>query len=453
MNPLSLSQVAAMSGSTLVAGNPDAKALRICKDTREIRQGDLYVALRGGNFDGNNFIAEAASKGAVAALCDAEPPLGLPASFGILSTPDGLSALTLLASAWRSLLTLKPIVVTGSSGKTSVKDMTAAVLGTKFRVSATTGNLNNQIGLPLSILKTDREDEAAVWEIGMNHRGEIAPLAGLARPEIAIITGIGTAHIEFLGSRDEIAKEKGDLFERLPTSGFGILPADDDFVSVLRGRTSARIVTVGIGQGDLRAVDLKADLEGSSFVIEGEFGRAEARIPIPGRHMVGNALLAVAAGALSGIPLGDCVEGLKKTELTGGRLTRLERKGATILDDTYNANPDSMVAALETLASLQVTGRKTAVLGRMGELGAHAAAGYERVGVKAAESVDTLICVGEEASPMAGAAIAAGHPATHSVADNAAAAEILSRSMHAGDLILLKGSRSARMEQILQHLD
>ena len=451
MNPLSLSQVAAMSGSTLVAGNPDAKALRICKDTREIRQGDLYVALRGGNYDGNNFIAEAASKGAVAALCDAEPPLGLPASFGILSTPDGLSALTLIASAWRSLLTLKPIVVTGSSGKTSVKDMTAAVLGTKFRVSATTGNLNNQIGLPLSILKTDWEDEAAVWEIGMNHRGEIAPLAGLARPEIAIITGIGTAHIEFLGSRDEIAKEKGDLFERLPTSGFGILPADDDFVSELRGRTSARIVTVGIGQGDLRAIDLKADLEGSSFVIEGEFGRAEARIPIPGRHMVGNALLAVAAGALSGIPLGDCVEGLKKTELTGGRLTRLERKGATILDDTYNANPDSMVAALETLRSLPYSGRKIAVLGRMGELGEHAAEGYTRVGRSAVSMCDILVSIGEEASSMAKSAVEKGFSNVHIVSDNKDAARLVSSLAVTGDVILFKGSRSARLEEVIQH--
>ena len=453
MNPLSLSQLAAMSGSTLVAGDPAAQALRICKDTREIRQGDLYIALRGENFDGNNFIAEAASKGAVAALCDAEPPSGLPGSFGVLSTPDALSGLTLLASAWRSLLRLKSVVVTGSSGKTSVKDMTAAVLQSKFRVTATTGNLNNQIGLPLSILKADQEDDVAVWEIGMNHRGEIAPLAGLARPEIAIITGIGTAHIEFLGSREEIAKEKGDLFERLPESGFGIFPAEDDFVSELKGRTSASVVTVGIGRGDLRAVELKPDLEGSSFVIEGEFGRAEARLQIPGRHMVGNALLAVAAGVLSGISLEECVAGLKQTELTGGRLTRLVRKGATILDDTYNANPDSMVAALETLASVRVKGKKTAVLGRMGELGSHATAGYERVGRKAAEAVDTLICVGEETFSMAGAAIAAGHVDTRTVADNAAAAGILSKSMNPGDLILLKGSRSARMEQILQHLD
>lgn len=453
MNSLSLSRIAEMSRSLLVSGDPSAEALRVCKDTREIRQGDLYVALRGENFDGNHFIAEAASKGAVGTLCDGEPPVGLPSAFGVISTPDALTGLTLLASAWRSSLTLRPVVVTGSSGKTSVKDMAAGVLGAKLRVTATTGNLNNQIGLPLSILKANRDDEAAVWEIGMNHRGEIAPLAGLARPEIGIVTGIGTAHIEYLGSREEIAREKGDLLEAIPSTGFGVIPAADDFIAELKGRTSARVLTVGIGEGDLRALGLKTDMEGSSFVIEGDFGRAQAWIPVPGRHMVCNALLAVAAGVLSGITLEECVAALQNTELTGGRLTRISRNGATILDDTYNANPDSMVAALETLSSVTVGGRKTAVLGRMGELGPHAAAGYERVGRKAAEVVETLICVGVEASAIAEAAVAAGHSDTRTVADNAAAAEMLSRLMNPGDLILLKGSRSARMEQILKHLD
>jgi UDP-N-acetylmuramoyl-tripeptide--D-alanyl-D-alanine ligase len=452
MNPLPLAQLAQMSGATLLAGDPSARALRLCKDTREIREGDLYVALRGENFDGNNFIAEAASKGAVAALCDAEAPTGLPSDFGILSTPDALAGLTLLASAWRSRLNLRPVVVTGSSGKTSVKDMTATVLASKLRVTATKGNLNNQIGLPLSILEASTSDEAAVWEIGMNHRGEIAPLAGLARPEIGIITGIGSAHIEFLGSRAEIAREKGDLLERLPSSGFGIIPAFDDFEAELKGRTSARIIEVGFGQGDLRAVDLKPDLEGSSFVIEGEFGIAEARLPVPGRHMVGNALLAVAAGALCGISLVECVRALAKTSITGGRLARHTMRGATILDDTYNANPDSMVAALETLDSVMVKGRKIAVLGKMGELGDHAAAGYQRVGEKAAGIVDTLICVGEEASAIADAAVKAGHSGTQLASSNAMAAGILSRLLAPGDLVLLKASRSGRMEQILQHL-
>jgi UDP-N-acetylmuramoyl-tripeptide--D-alanyl-D-alanine ligase len=453
MNPLTLSSIAEMSGATLMSGDPSALALRICKDTREIRPGDLYVALRGGNFDGNAFLAEAASRGAVGALCDDEPPTGLPSSFGILTTPDALAGMTLLAAAWRSQLTLQSVVVTGSSGKTSVKDMTAAVLRAMLRVTATKGNLNNHIGLPLSILDADLEDQAAVWEIGMNHRGEISTLAGLARPDIGIITGIGTAHIEYLGSRQEIAREKGDLLEKVTASGFGIIPAHDDFAEELRGRTAGRVLVVGIGEGDLRAVDLNLGMAGSRFVIEGEFGRADAILPVPGRHMICNALLAVAAGLLCGIPLELCADALEKTELTGGRLTRVSRKGATILDDTYNANPESMVAALETLSVAPVSGRKIAVLGRMGELGPHAAAGYESVGRKAAGTVQTLICVGEEASAMADAAMTAGHSDARTVADNAAASEMLSRMLQPGDLVLLKASRSARLEQILQQID
>ena len=200
MNPLSLGTLAEMCDASLIAGNESALALRVCKDTRFLLPGDLYVALRGEKFDGTAFIQEAAAKGAVAALCDSEPPSGLPCEFGILSTPDSLTGLALLASAWRSKLKLMPVVVTGSSGKTSVKDFTATVLRSRFRTTATEGNLNNHIGLPLSILSANLEDEAAVWEIGMNHRGEIAPLAGLAMPGIGIVTGIGTAHIEFLGS-------------------------------------------------------------------------------------------------------------------------------------------------------------------------------------------------------------------------------------------------------------
>jgi UDP-N-acetylmuramoyl-tripeptide--D-alanyl-D-alanine ligase len=361
--------------------------------------------------------------------------------------------MTVLASAWRRRLSLRSVVITGSSGKTSVKDMTATVLRSMLRVTATKGNFNNHIGLPVSILDANLEDQAAVWEIGMNHRGEISPLAGLARPDIGIITGIGSAHIEHLGSRGEIAREKGDLLEKVTGSGFGIIPAHDDFAEELRGRTTGRVLTVGIGEGDLRAVDLDIGMERSRFVIEGEFGRAEAILGVAGRHMVCNALLAVAAGVLCGIPLEQCAAALENVELTGGRLTRVSRRGATILDDTYNANPESMIAALETLAEVSVEGRKIAVLGKMGELGPHAAEGYERVGRKASEVVETLICVGDEASAIGTAATAVGHTDTRLVADNAAAAEMISRLMNPGDLILLKGSRSARMEQILQQLD
>ena len=453
MNPRSLSSIAEMCGAVLLAGNAENLVRRIAKDTRSIEPGDLYVALRGERFDGNQFIAEAAAKGAVAALCDGDSPVGLPQGFGILSTPDSLTGMTLLASAWRSKLSLRSIVVTGSSGKTSVKDFTAAVLRTSLRTTATQGNLNNEIGLPLSILSANQEDEAAVWEIGMNHRGEIAPLAGLARPEIGIITGIGTAHIEHLGSREEIAAEKGDLLEKLPSEGCAIIPAEDDFSGELRARTSARIVEVGLDRGDFRATGIRYGLHETRFMIEGEFGRSEALLPVPGRHMVGNALMAIAAGLQCGITLEKCVSGLADVILPSGRLARVVRRGVTFLDDTYNANPDSMIAALETLAGISLPGRKIAVLGRMGELGIHAAEGYERVGNKSASVLSTLITVGDEAAAMAEAASKAGLSDVRTVSDNATAARLLASLASEGDLVLLKASRSGRMEEVLQHFN
>jgi UDP-N-acetylmuramoyl-tripeptide--D-alanyl-D-alanine ligase len=446
---MSLSKLAAMSGATLLAGIPETVATGVSKDTRTIRPGDLYVALRGERFDGNRYLADAASKGACGAICDSDPPTGLAAGFGILLTPDAQTGLTRLAESWRGMLHLKSIVITGSSGKTSTKDFTTAVLGSQSRVTATRGNLNNQIGVPISILEANMEDEFAVWEIGMNHRGEIAPLAGLTLPQIGIVTGIGSAHIEHLGSRDEIAREKGDLLERLPVTGCAILSEDDEFSQELRSRTRARVLEVGFDGGDLRASKIRQDPEGSRFCIEGEFGVSEAYLPVPGRHMVGNALLAVAAGLVCGMPLDQCASALSRIELTGGRMGRVVRRGVTLLDDTYNANPDSMVAAIETLSSLPTSGRKIAVLGMMGELGSHAAAGYERVGRAASLQLDTLICVGSEAAAIADAAVDAGHRDARRVSDNTAAASLLSSIAESGDMILLKGSRSARIEEVL----
>lgn len=452
MNPQSISAIAEMCGAAVLAGNEVNLVKRVCKDTRSIESGDLYVALRGERFDGNQFIAEAAAKGAVAALCDGEPPAGLPQDFGILSTPDSITGLTHLAGAWRLRLKLKPVVITGSSGKTSVKDFTAAVLRTSLRTTATLGNLNNQIGLPLSILNADLEDEVAVWEIGMNHRGEIAPLAGLAKPKIGVITGIGTAHIEHLGSRQEIAAEKGDLLEKLPPDGCAILPAEDDFSRELGERTAARILSVGFERGDLRATNIRYGLENTHFLVDGAFGRIEASIPVPGHHMVGNALLAMATGLECGLSLEQCVAGFSSIILTPGRLGRVIKRGITFLDDTYNANPDSMVAALDTMSGFTVKGRKIAVLGRMGELGVHAPEGYERVGMKAARVLSTLITVGSEAQAIGEAAARAGLSDVRSVGDNAAAAELLGSLSAEGDLVLLKASRSGRMEEILQRI-
>jgi len=453
MNPLSLQTIAEMSQASLLAGNPDALAFRVCKDTRTILPGDLYVAIRGERFDGNHYLQEAAAKGAVGAICDTEAPTGLPASFGVLSTSDSLSSLTLFASAWRGRLGLRSVVITGSNGKTSTKDFAKAAMSSRFKTTATQGNLNNHIGLPLSILAANADDEVSVWEIGMNHRGEISMLAAIARPDIAIITGIGTAHVEYLGSCEEIGREKGDLLERLPSTGCAILPAHTDFLTELRARTSASILEVGFGQGNLRATQIRPELTGSHFVIEGDFGTAEAFLPVPGKHMVGNALLALAAGVTSGISLTDAAAALAGVELTGGRLSLLERRGITLLDDTYNASPDSMVAALETLAALPGAGRRIAVLGKMGELGRYAAAGYERVGKSAALLLSTLICVGPEAGVMAEIAKREGLADVRIVADALAAATALSSLAQPGVLVLVKASRSAHMEEVLNHFN
>lgn len=450
MDPLTLAEIATMSSARLLSGDPSATAWRICKDTRAIAPGDLYIALRGERFDGNDFLSDAASRGAVAALSDAEPPVGLPRDFGILAVPDSLTGLTMLASGWRSRLRLRSVVITGSSGKTSTKDFTAAVLRSRLRVTATRGNLNNQIGLPLSILEASCSDEAAIWEIGMNHRGEIAPLAGLSRPDIAIITGIGSAHIEHLGSKEEIAREKGDLLERLDPSGHAVIPAEEEFAPILRSRTDASVLEAGFLRGNLRATELRPEPGGTRFLIEGDYGRAEAWIPVPGRHMVSNALLAVGSGVLLGIPLEQCASALSGVELTGGRLTLLSLRGAEILDDTYNANPESMIAALETLAIGQ--GRRVAVLGRMGELGAHAGEGYSRVGEKAVECADLLVCVGEEASAIGRAARTAGMKEIQTVSDTMEAGRILNDLLAPGVRVLLKASRSARFEEIIRQL-
>lgn len=453
MNPLPLSEIAAMSGGTLLSGKPSSLVKRISKDTRTLQAGDLYVALRGERHDGNDFVGSAAAAGAVAALCDAEPPTGLPEEFGILSTADALSSLALLASSWRSRLGLRSIVVTGSSGKTSVKDFTARVLGGSLKVTSTRGNLNNAIGLPLSILEANLEDQAAVWEIGMNHRGEIAPLAGMACPDIGIITGIGSAHIENLGSQEEIAREKGDLFAKLRAGGWGILPEEDRFASELRSRTSARVLGVGWEKGDFRAKMMDATESGSRFRIEGEAGTSEAFLPVAGPHMVMNALMAVAAGWICGIGLDEAVARLVEAELTPARLQRKTVGEITFLDDTYNANPESMIAALRTMASLPVKGRKIAVLGRMGELGVHAAEGYRRVGEVAAETVDHLIVVGSEAAALSESARSCGLTGVTSVPDAETAALKVNNLALPGDLVLVKASRSARLEDLFRYLN
>ncbi len=445
------SQISAWAGGQMLAGNASAMVTTVCTDSRALKRGDLFVALRGENFDGHRFVAEAAKIGAVGAIVETAP-VGLSPEFAIIEVLDTLKALQNLAANYRASLSLRVLGITGSNGKTSTKDFASAVLGKKFRTSKTAGNLNNHIGVPLTLLSLGADDEAAVIEMGMNHPGEIAPLAAMAKPDAAIITNIGVAHIEYMGSREAIAAEKGELAAAVGKNGAVILNADDDFTPAIAARCKARVVTAGLSSGDVRATDLQTISSGIKFRIHATGRCLDAMIPVPGEHMVRNALLACAAGLDFGLSLEECVAGLREPGLSKGRLQQKNIAGLLVLDDSYNGNPDSMIAGLATLVQQPGNGRRIAVLGRMGELGSQSESGHRRVGAAAGKlGLACLITVGEEARWISDSA--SGIKEIIHVGDTAAAASVLRSFAKTGDIVLVKGSRSAKMENVIAELE
>ena len=448
MKPITAQQLADLLGVSIAAGRGDVMISGgVSTDTRTLPQGSAFFALRGENFNGDTFAVKALESGAAVAVVqqwEGEPP----AHTAVIVVPDTLLALQRLACWWRKQLDIPVVGITGSNGKTSTKDFTAAVLSKRFNVSATRGNLNNHIGVPLTVLATTPEHTAAVWEMGMNHPGEIAPLCEIARPKYGIITNIGTAHIEFLKTREAIAEEKGMLARALPADGILFIPATCDFHDYLRQRTKAHMVAVGNGRGLVRAENLRFEVDGTSFtlVIEGA-EPVEVSLPVPGRHMVTNALLAAGIGWKLGVSPAEIADALSNASLTGGRLGRYEYHGTTVIDDTYNANPESMAAAIETLADTPVLNgaRRIIVLGRMGELGVHAPAAHLRAGALAAERHLTVIAVGEGSEGIAEGAKNAPH-----FADLEQAAKWLTREVKPGDVVLFKGSRAATVERVMR---
>ncbi len=448
MNPLSAQQIAEILGTHVAEGNSGALASGgVSTDTRALPDGAVFFALRGENFDGDAFARAALDSGASVAVVHrwqgGEPPAGT----AVIEVADTLLCLQKLACWWRKQLHLPVVGVTGSNGKTSTKDFTRAVLSKKYSVAATQGNLNNHIGVPLTVLRTSLDHSAAVWEMGMNHPGEIAPLCEIARPKYGVITNIGTAHIEFLGSRDAIAEEKSALARALPQDGVLFIPATCDYHEYLRQRTKASIISVGNGRGLVRAENLRFGVDGTRFslVIEA-LGTEEVFLAVPGRHMVTNALLAAGVGWKLGVPLADIAAGLSSSSLTSGRLNRRVSKDITIIDDTYNANPESMAAAIDTLADfpLNAGGRRLIVLGRMGELGVHGPAAHFRTGELAVKRGLTLIAVGEGSEEIARGA--GGAPHFHDFGD---AAEWIANEVKPGDAVLFKGSRTATVEKVM----
>jgi UDP-N-acetylmuramoyl-tripeptide--D-alanyl-D-alanine ligase len=451
MNPTRLQQIAEFAGATIAKGDGHASVTKISTDSRTVKRGELFLALRGEKFDGHRFVEAAATAGATGAVVENAWDGQVPDGFAILRAADTLRAYQALAANYRRSLPLKVLAITGSNGKTSTKDFAAAVLSRRFRVTKTEGNFNNHVGLPRTILEATSEDEVAVWEIGMNHPGEIPALAKVAAPDAAIITNIGIAHIEFMGSREAIAQEKGALAEAVGSEGSVILNADDPFSAGIASRTRARVVWAGISSGSLIAAEITQSASGSEFTIREGAHRCRAQMPVPGVHMVQNALLAVAAGRVFGLSLEECAAGLVAAPLTKARLQIKEVRGVQFIDDSYNANPDSMKAALRTLVELDADGKRIAVLGEMGELGEQSETGHREVGEEAATlRIDQLITIGEKGEAMARAAEKAGLEKTSAVKSTTEAAELLGEIAHPGDLVLVKGSRLARTEEVIE---
>src|SRR5881296_2972225 len=452
MNPLSILQIAELSGAKLEQGDGKTLIERISTDSRTIKKGELFVALRGENFDGHKFVEATAEAGAAGAIVDLKWNGKVPSKFVIIRGDDTLLAYQQLAANYRRSLTLKVLAITGSNGKTSTKDFVASVLSRKFCVTKTEGNFNNHVGLPRTILEATSKDEVAVWEIGMNHPGEIAALSKIAAPDAAIITNIGIAHIEFMGTLEAIAKEKGALAEAVGAEGTVILNADDPFSKGIAGRSRARVIFAGTKDGTIRAIDIQQSADGSEFTILEGAHQCRAQLPVPGLHMVQNALLAVAAGRAFGLSLEDCAAGLIAAPLTKARLQIKDLGGVQFLDDSYNANPDSMKAALRTLVELDADGKRIAVLGEMHELGDESERGHREVGETAAAlKIDQLIAIGDAATAIAQGAKHAGLQKTIVVNSTSEAAELLNEIAAPGDLILIKGSRASRTEEVIEH--
>jgi UDP-N-acetylmuramoyl-tripeptide--D-alanyl-D-alanine ligase len=459
MDPRTLSQVARMAGGALHVGTPGLReklgsifVTTVGTDSRSIQAGQLFVALRGEHFDGHDFLSPAYQAGAAAALVDRyDSKL---ADLPQVVVNDTLGGLQRLARCYRAELRLAVVAVTGSNGKTSTKEMIAAVLREKFKVAKTAGNLNNHIGVPLTILEAAIDDQVGVFEMGMNHAGELAPLIEMVRARIGVITNIGMTHIGNLGSREAIAAEKALLAEAIPKEGFVVLNAHDDFSDWIAQRCVAQIVRVGINLGDVQATEIKHEPDGERFTVISGSQRVSVKLPVLGEHMIVNACLAVAVGLQSGMTLDLAVRGLEKTSIPGNRLKVQKIGSVLILNDAYNANPDSVIAALKTALNIPVKGRRIAVLGNMGELGLESEAGHRQVGKAVADfDFDELITVGADARLSSEAAREAGLLRAQPFDSHAEAIDALNDLLQPGDLVVVKGSRSAAMERVVLGLE
>jgi UDP-N-acetylmuramoyl-tripeptide--D-alanyl-D-alanine ligase len=428
-----------------------ARFSRVTIDSRHVRRNDLFVALKGERHDGLDFVHDAVERGATGLLVS-EAPAGLRAAAAVFVVPDTLAALQRLAAGRREQRNAKVIGVTGSVGKTTTKEILAAVLGSRYRVLKNEANYNNEIGLPLTLLNLTRRHERAVLEMGMYALGEIRTLCEIARPEIGVVTNVGPSHLERLGSLEAIAAAKSELPESLPPHGFAVLNADDPLVLTMTERTRARSLTYGKAEdADVRATDIESRaLDGVSFHLRWQERSTRVNTVLPGRHIVSNALAAAAVALVDGMSIREVADALESARMPLRLQIHPGKSGSTIIDDTYNASPASMAAALDLLA--ETPGRRVAVLGDMRELGAAEREGHLAVGRRAAETADVIHTIGDLGEIIAEAALAGAHREVHRHDAKEAALEAVRADLRKGDVVLVKGSRAMALETVVEAL-
>ncbi len=453
MQQITAGEIVEAVKGVLMVGDSNTPITGISTDTRTISSGDMFVALTGENSDGHKFLADALAKGAVGVMVSRK----VEAQCLTVRVPDTLLALGDLAAYYRSKFSPVMIGVTGSVGKTTTKEMIAAVVAARGPVLKNEGNFNNEIGLPLTLLNLSSHHKTAVVELAMRGAGQIDYLAKIARPSIGVITNIHMSHIELLGSLDAIADAKGELLDHLPSDGTAILNADDRYFEYLRGRANCRIISFGEGpNAQVRAHSSVIDSDGCcSFNVTTENGDFDVYIPVPGEHNIKDALAAIAVGEVLGIDHKSIQSALTNFKAPEKRSKIVpSRKGCVVIDDTYNASPASVKSALKTLSMME-GGRRIAILGDMLELGDYSSEAHLEIGRTAQKcGVDLLVVVGEFARFIARGATDEGMSvsAISQFNDSAEAAAEVAGMVREGDVVLVKGSRALKMERIVEDL-
>jgi UDP-N-acetylmuramoyl-tripeptide--D-alanyl-D-alanine ligase len=455
MQKLTLGMVTEFSQGELFDGKASTPVDGFSIDSRTLKQGNHFVALKGEHADGHRYVEAARKAGAVAAMVSRDRAGEFKAAFPRIAVADPLMGLQLTAARYRKLLPIKTVAITGSNGKTSTKELVASVLSQKYQITKTEGNLNNHIGVPLSLLQLRGGDELGILEIGINHVGEIEPLVEMVRPTAGIITNVGSAHIEFFKDESEIAREKGILAEKVPSNGVVILNRDNmPWSDQIAARTKAKILWFGFDRtADFRAERVMLHERGSDFQLVGPDSRIEINFLWPGQHQIYNALAAAALGSWFGLNLLQIRAGLESAAPPKMRMQMVKvGAGIRVWNDAYNANPQSMQAALAAFQTVKGKGRKIAVLGEMRELGAFSERAHLAVGTGVARAgCDLLVTVGKDGVWMAKGALDAGM-GMHQVeqfASSKDAGEWLKENLKSGDSVLLKGSRGNKLETIL----